>query len=131
MNLYHAAASAVGVVVQEGRGQPQRFAQPVHHVDLQLGTSRTGGLFTSTDTVTEGATGMLSTEWQRLLLRSYPGESDAVDGVGQHLAQHGGPGRQGGVVGVHVGALPVDHLQGAERRTHQLVLLCHSRTSRL
>ncbi len=46
--------------------------------------------------------------------RTYPGEAEAVDSVCEHVAEEGGVGVQGGEVGVHVGALPVGHLQSRE-----------------
>ncbi len=45
---------------------------------------------------------------------TYPGETQTVDSVCEHVAEEGGVGVQGGEVGVHVGALPVGHLQSRE-----------------
>jgi hypothetical protein len=45
---------------------------------------------------------------------TYPGEAEAVDSVCEHVAEEGGVGVQGGEVGVHVGTLPVGHLQSHE-----------------
>lgn len=42
---------------------------------------------------------------------THPGESQAVDGIGQHVSQQRRPRSEGWVVGVHVGALPVYHLE--------------------
>lgn len=42
---------------------------------------------------------------------THPGESQAVDGVSQHVAQQRRPGGESWVVGVHMGALPMDHLE--------------------
>ncbi len=42
---------------------------------------------------------------------THPSKAEAVDSVGQHVAEEGGVGVEGGEVGVHVGTLPVCHLQ--------------------
>lgn len=48
---------------------------------------------------------------------SYPGESNTVDSIGQHVPKHGGPGSQAGVVGMHVRALPVNYLWEKKKYT--------------
>lgn len=53
----------------------------------------------------------------------YPGESNTVDGVGQHVPEHRGPWSQTGVVCMHVRALPVNHLG---KKMRKYLLPCHS-----
>ena len=43
--LDDAPPHAVRVVVEEEGGKPEGFAQPVHHIHLQLCARRTGGLY--------------------------------------------------------------------------------------
>ena len=71
--------------------EADHLAQPVHDQGLQLGGGGRGG----------------------------PGEAEAVDAVGQHVAEQGGVGVEGREVGVHVRALPVGHA----RHDHPLDVL--------
>lgn len=58
---------------------------------------------------------------------TYPSESKAADGVGQHVAQQRGEGVESWEVGVHVGTLPVSHLREKKNEFigfYMLVLGC-------
>lgn len=111
------------MVMQEEGGEPQSFTQPVHHIHLQLCTCRTGGLCRTSQiicliTMLCHCYGL----WMKTCkLFSYPGESNTVDGISQHVPEHRGPWCQTGVVGVHVRTLPVNHLR--RRRTNSSCML--------
>lgn len=103
--------------MQEEGGESQRFTQPVHHIHFQFCACWAGGLFkTSTDNIIylDGVMFLLFlgrvVEEKKCGLSPYPGESNTVDGIGQHVTEHRGPWSQTGVVGMHVRALPVNHL---------------------
>ena len=59
-NLQYTATSAVRMMVHEEGGQPQCFTQPVQHMDFQLCTSWTGGLFTPNTHMFINAVGITS-----------------------------------------------------------------------
>lgn len=44
-------------------------------------------------------------------IATHPGESQAVDGISQHVSQQRRPRGESWVVGVHMGALPMHHLE--------------------
>ena len=51
---------------------------------------------------------------------THPGESQAVDGISQHVSQQWWPRGESWIVGMHMGALPVYHLEAEHRhRWHQ------------
>lgn len=106
--------------MQEESRKCKRFAQPVHHNHLQFCAGRAGRLFrTQTHRMVQNPKNLEPRLFVLLLLFTNPGKSQTVDGVGQHVAQHGRPRGQTGEVGVVVGALPVNHL----RRTNKTTLL--------
>lgn len=52
---------------------------------------------------------------------TYPGEAQAVDGIGEHVSQQGRGGVQSWEVRVHVRALPMGNLKQMKKQTLEVV----------